>query len=69
LTLKKSQTPAKKRRATCIGRKLKKTITTADVVLVNFKSGDAEKLGLDYESVKQMQPQIIYGLISGFWRL
>lgn len=47
-------------------KKLKQAIATADVVLVNFKAGDAEKLGLDYESVKQMQPQIIYGSISGF---
>lgn len=46
--------------------KLKQAIATADVILLNFKAGDAEKLGLDYQSVKQMQPQIIYGSISGF---
>jgi crotonobetainyl-CoA:carnitine CoA-transferase CaiB-like acyl-CoA transferase len=46
--------------------KLKKAIAEADVLLLNFKAGDAEKLGLDYKSVKKMQPQIIYGSISGF---
>lgn len=45
---------------------LKKAISSADVLLVNFKAGDAEKLGLDYESVKQLKSDIIYGSISGF---
>lgn len=41
-------------------------ITTADVVLANFKAGDDVKLGLDYETLKAFNPKLIYGCISGF---
>ncbi len=33
----------------------------ADIVLANFRPGSAEKLGLDYESVRRSNPRIIYG--------
>jgi len=46
--------------------KLKTTLQTADVVLINYKAGDAEKFGLDYSAIKKIQPNIIYGEISGF---
>src|SRR5690554_145888 len=46
--------------------KLKTTLQTADVVLINYKAGDAEKFGLDYAAIKKIQPNIIYGEISGF---
>lgn len=38
----------------------------ADVVLENFRPGVAKRLGVDYESVKQVNPRIIYASISGF---
>lgn len=38
----------------------------ADVVIVNFKKGDAEKFKLDFETLNQLNPSLIYGEISGF---
>jgi formyl-CoA transferase len=38
----------------------------ADVVVENFKSTVKHRLGIDYESVKQVNPRIVYGSISGF---
>lgn len=40
----------------------------ADIVLANFKKGDAEKFGLAYENVRQLNPSIIYGRLTGFGR-
>ncbi len=41
-------------------------IQTADIVIVNFKAGDAEKLGMDYTTLKSHNPQLIYGEITAF---
>jgi crotonobetainyl-CoA:carnitine CoA-transferase CaiB-like acyl-CoA transferase len=41
-------------------------IATADIVLTNFKAGDGVKLGLDYETLKALNPNLIYGCITGF---
>lgn len=38
----------------------------ADIVTHNFRPGIMEKIGLDYASVKQLNPRIIYGEISGY---
>src|SRR5438046_4114702 len=38
----------------------------ADVVVENFKSTVKHRLGVDYEAVKQVNPRIVYGSISGF---
>ena len=38
----------------------------ADVVIANFKPGSGAKLGMDYQSLKKINPSIIYGHISGF---
>ncbi|GAA3536913.1 CoA transferase [Zobellella aerophila] len=38
----------------------------ADVFVENFKPGVAERLGLGYESVRAVNPDIIYASISGF---
>lgn len=37
-----------------------------DVVIENFAPGVAAKLGIDYDTLKQHNPKIIYGSISGF---
>src|SRR5690606_12609202 len=37
-----------------------------DVVLHNFKSGGAEKLGLGYAQLKAIKPDLIYCAISGY---
>ncbi len=41
-------------------------IATADVVSENFKSGTMEKLGLDYASLKALNPRLIYVSHKGF---
>ncbi|HWB52150.1 MAG TPA: CaiB/BaiF CoA-transferase family protein [Stellaceae bacterium] len=38
----------------------------ADVIVENFKSTVKHRLGIDYEAVKQVNPRIVYGSISGF---
>lgn len=38
----------------------------ADIVLVSYKSGDAEKYGVDYETLQARNPKLIYGAITGF---
>ncbi len=37
-----------------------------DVVIHNFKSGGAEKLGLGYEQLKAVKPDLIYCAIAGY---
>ncbi len=43
---------------------IKKMIAAADVVVESFKPGQMKKFGLDYEAVKQVNPQIVYCSIS-----
>src|SRR5579872_2222216 len=38
----------------------------ADVVVENFRPDVKGKLGVDYESVRRINPRIVYGSISGF---
>src|ERR1700740_994049 len=46
--------------------KLRRLISRADVMVQNFRPGVIERLGLDYESVSQVNPRIVYGSISGY---
>lgn len=41
-------------------------IATADIVISNFKYGSAEKLGMDYQSLKSINEQLIYAHISAY---
>lgn len=41
-------------------------IATADIVSENFKPGTMKKLGLDYESLKKVNPRLIYVTLKGF---
>ena len=43
-----------------------KLAKTADVVVENYRSTVKHRLGVDYESVKKVNPRIVYGSISGF---
>lgn len=38
----------------------------ADVLIENFKVGSLEKYGLDYESLRQINPRLIYCSITGY---
>ena len=38
----------------------------ADVLVENFKTGDLRRFGLDYESLKPLNPRLIYLSITGF---
>src|SRR5246127_1542958 len=38
----------------------------ADVIVENFRPDVKAKLGIDYESVRKVNPRIVYGSISGF---
>ncbi|MEY3778119.1 MAG: CoA transferase [Betaproteobacteria bacterium] len=41
-------------------------IATADIVSENFKPGTMKKLGLDYETLKKINPRLIYVSLKGF---
>lgn len=41
-------------------------VKDADIVISNFKLKSAKKLGIDYESLKQLKPDLIFGQINAF---
>src|SRR5699024_8657632 len=41
-------------------------VEEADVIVENFRPGVMKKLGLDFESLKEINPGIVYASISGF---
>lgn len=41
-------------------------VKKADVFLQNYRPGVAERLGVDYETLKQLNPALVYVSISGF---
>lgn len=45
---------------------LRTLLAKADVVIQNFRPGVVERLGLDYEAVKAINPSIVYASISGY---
>ena len=47
-------------------KKIKKLIEKADIITQNFRPGVIDRIGLDYENVKKINPKIIYGSISGY---
>jgi crotonobetainyl-CoA:carnitine CoA-transferase CaiB-like acyl-CoA transferase len=47
-------------------KKIKLLIAKADVMLHNFRPGVMERLGLDYETVRLINPSIIYAEVSGY---
>src|SRR5213596_316870 len=44
----------------------KRLAEQADVVVENFRPDVKAKLGIDYESLRKVNPRIVYGSISGF---
>lgn len=45
---------------------LKALIKKADVMIENFRPGVMKKNGLDYESVSQWNPEIVYATVTGY---
>jgi CoA:oxalate CoA-transferase len=45
---------------------LRGLIAKADVLIQNFRPGVIERLGLDYEHVKTINPRLVYASISGY---
>lgn len=45
---------------------VKKLIAKADVLIHNFRPGVMEKTGLGYDVAKQINPRLIYAVISGY---
>jgi crotonobetainyl-CoA:carnitine CoA-transferase CaiB-like acyl-CoA transferase len=41
-------------------------VADADVVLESYKAGTAARLGADYETVRQLNPKVVYCSVSGF---
>ncbi len=44
----------------------KKLVEQADVIVENYRPGVKHRLGIDYESIKKINPRIVYASISGF---
>jgi len=45
---------------------VRRLVATADVLIENFKLGGLKKYGLDYESLKAINPRLVYCSITGF---
>ena len=46
--------------------KIREILEKADIVMHNFRPGVMERLGLDYERVKALNPSVIYAEVSGY---
>ena len=46
--------------------KAKRLIEQADVLIQNFRPGAMERIGLDYEAVKELNPRLVYGVVTGY---
>ncbi|MGE5522870.1 MAG: CaiB/BaiF CoA transferase family protein [Rhodospirillaceae bacterium] len=44
----------------------KRLAEKADVVIENYRPGVKHRLGIDYESLRKINPRLVYGSISGF---
>lgn len=47
-------------------RALRDLAATADVFVENYRVGVTKRLGIDYESLREINPRLIYASISGF---
>ncbi|MCP1226618.1 CaiB/BaiF CoA-transferase family protein [Sebaldella sp. S0638] len=45
---------------------VKKLITKADILVENFRPGVMDKIGLSYDAVREINPKIIYGTVTGY---
>src|SRR3982750_976591 len=47
-------------------QKVKQILARADVMLHNFRPGVMERIGLDYATVKNINPDIVYAEVNGY---
>ena len=45
---------------------IRKLLMHADVMIQNFRPGVIEKIGLGYEAVRELNPRIVYGEVTGY---
>ncbi|HEY5226231.1 MAG TPA: CoA transferase, partial [Methylovirgula sp.] len=45
---------------------LYKLVETADIVIENYRPGVMKRLGCDYETLRKINPRLVYASISGF---
>ena len=45
---------------------IKKMVVDADVLVENYKVGGLKKYGLDYDSLKEANPRLVYASLTGF---
>jgi len=45
---------------------IRKLAATADVLIENYKVGDLKRFGLDYDSLKAINPRLIYCSVTGY---
>ncbi len=48
---------------------VKELIKQSDVLIENFRPGTLERMGLSYESMKALNPRLVYATLSGFGRM
>lgn len=48
--------------------RVRELVATADIVVENFRPGTMERLGLGYEDLRRLRPDLIYCSITGFGR-
>lgn len=46
--------------------RVKRLIARADVMTHNFRPGVMERVGLDYETVRELNPRLIYATVTGY---
>ncbi|HEY8447598.1 MAG TPA: CaiB/BaiF CoA-transferase family protein [Thermomicrobiales bacterium] len=46
--------------------RVKRLIARADVMIHNFRPGVIERLGLDYASVREINPRLVYATVTGY---
>lgn len=45
---------------------VRELVTSADVMIHNFRPGVMERIGLGYETVRALNPRLVYGAVSGY---